>query len=214
MYDLILFDFDFTLVDSSKGIVISIQYALEKLNYNIPTEEEIRQTIGLPLKEAFFSLTDSKNEKKYNLFKHYFMESSQSVMCENTLVFNDTINVLRKLKDDKRSIAIVSAKDKKTIQKIAEQYNFYQFIDIIIGEHEVVNQKPHPEQVQMVLDILNISSNKALYIGDSLIDGYAAKNAFVDFLAITTGTTLRQEFDTVPYIGVATCLQDVLFFIK
>lgn len=214
MYDLILFDFDFTLVDSSKGIVISIQYALEKLNYNIPTEEEIRHTIGLPLKDAFFSLANSKSEKKYNLFKHYFMESSQNIMCENTSLFNDTIDVLKKLKDDKRDIAIVSAKDKKTIKKIAEQYNFSQFIDIIIGEHEVVNQKPNPEQVQMVLDILNIPFNNALYIGDSLIDAYTAKNASVDFLAITTGTTLMEQFDAVPCIGVATCLQDALLFIK
>lgn len=213
MYDLILFDFDFTLVDSSRGIVASIQYALERLKYSVPSDDTIKNTIGLPLKDAFFGLSGVKSEKQYNLFKHYFMESSQKVMCQSTVLFKDTVDTLRKLKEDKRRLAIVSAKDKKTIYKIAEQHSFLEFIDIIIGEHEVVNQKPHPEQVQMVLEILNIPADNALYVGDSLIDGYAAKNASVNFLAVATGMTLPQQFDAVPCVGVVSSLKEILSFI-
>lgn len=214
MYRLILFDFDFTLVDSSKGIIKSIKYALRKNQYCIPSDSNIRNTIGLPLKDAFFTLCDTTDEKKYNLFKHFFMESSREVMCKNTAVFDDTIFTLQQLKKRGLKIAIVSAKDKKTIQKIAEQYDFLKYIDMIVGEHEVINLKPHPDQVQMVLDVLGIAATDTLYIGDNLIDGLTAERASVDFLALTTGTTTEHQFKEITTIGIVSRLKELLVYIE
>lgn len=213
MYELFLFDFDFTLVDSSQGIVDCIQYSLKKIQCTIPSDKDIRDTIGLPLKDAFKKLTGIREETQYNLFRNFFMERSRNTMCRHTRIFSDTVSTLKTIKANKRKIAIVSAKDKKTICKIAEKYRFLDSIDIIVGEHEVINQKPHPEQVRMVLNFLNITPDKALYVGDSLIDCVTAKNANVDFIAVATGTTLPKQFSNMPCISVVPCLKDIIPYI-
>ncbi len=52
-YRTMLFDFDYTLGDSSRGIVMSVNAALTALNYPVPEPKDIRQTIGLSLNETF-----------------------------------------------------------------------------------------------------------------------------------------------------------------
>lgn len=47
MFIAIIFDFDYTLGDSTKGIVLSVNYALEKLGFSLKDKEEIKNTIGL-----------------------------------------------------------------------------------------------------------------------------------------------------------------------
>ena len=53
MYSVVLFDFDFTLVDSSEGIIACIKYAFRKMGKSIPDDEKIRKTIGMSLDDAF-----------------------------------------------------------------------------------------------------------------------------------------------------------------
>ena len=59
----IIFDFDYTLGDSTNGIALSINYALEKLGYALPPIEDIKKTIGLSLTETYFAL----------IFSHFTM---------------------------------------------------------------------------------------------------------------------------------------------
>ena len=54
----IFFDFDYTLGDSTKGIVLSVNFARKKLGYQEKGLEEIKRTVGLSLKETHFALTN------------------------------------------------------------------------------------------------------------------------------------------------------------
>ena len=56
MVKAVIFDFDYTLGDSSNGIALSINYALERLGYEAQKMDAIRKTIGLSLKETFFEV--------------------------------------------------------------------------------------------------------------------------------------------------------------
>lgn len=53
----VLFDFDYTLADTSVGIVNSFHYAFDRLNIERKEEASIKKTIGMPLKAAFTALT-------------------------------------------------------------------------------------------------------------------------------------------------------------
>ena len=48
-----LFDFDYTLADATNGIVESVNHDLSKMNFSLPSREEIRRTIGMSLIESF-----------------------------------------------------------------------------------------------------------------------------------------------------------------
>ena len=61
MLKAIIFDFDYTLGDSTNGIALSINYALEKLGYEAKELTTIKKTIGLSLKDTYTVLTKRKN---------------------------------------------------------------------------------------------------------------------------------------------------------
>ena len=80
MYKAFIFDFDYTLGDSTEGIVQSVLFALSQLHEGSRTTEEIRRTIGLSLKDTYFTLTSNMSEEKADLFAKYFKQKADEVM--------------------------------------------------------------------------------------------------------------------------------------
>ena len=57
-YRAVLFDFDYTLGDSTKGIVLSANAALQRMGLEAQSEEAIRRTVGLSLRDTYRALTE------------------------------------------------------------------------------------------------------------------------------------------------------------
>ena len=182
-FSLYLFDFDYTLVDSSEGIVKCFNHAFNQINLPELDAHIIQNTIGDTLENSFFVLTGIKNTNDFEIFKKHFMDYSYKYMHDNVILYEDTINTLSKLKADNKKIGIISSKDRFTIEKIAKKFNFYHYIDIIVGEDDTMLKKPFPNQIFLALDRLNIKCEDTIYIGDSLIDAQTAYNAKIPFLA-------------------------------
>lgn len=79
MIKAVIFDFDYTLGDSTNGIVLSVNYALEQLGHSVRDVAEIRKTIGLSLKETYLVLTSRRDldeaEQFAGLFRKKQMKS-------------------------------------------------------------------------------------------------------------------------------------------
>ena len=73
------------------------------------------------------------------------------------------------------------------------------FFDVIVGGDDVKNPKPHPEALIKAVSSLGAAKKDVLYIGDSIIDARTAERAGIDFFAVTTGTTTREDFYPVSY---------------
>lgn len=209
-----LFDFDYTLVNSSVGIVISFNYALREIGYPSRESDEIKKTIGQSLEMAFYNLTGSHNHDEFLIFKEYFMKSSKRCMSDCTEIYEGVISILCKLKRQNKKIGIISSKDHFTIEEISKQNNFLQYIDIIIGEDDVIEQKPNPEAVYLAADKLNANYSEILYIGDSIGDAQTAQNAHVDFLPVISGTTKAEEFAPYKKVGLINNLYEIQNYMK
>lgn len=190
----IIFDFDYTLGDSTNGIVLSITYALEKLGYAIPPIDIIKKTIGLSLIETYAELTAKDNDEEAELFKNYFIEKADEVMVASARLYDGVLDVLRHLKEKGYCTGIVTTKFSYRIEKILYKYDANDLIDIIVGADNVKVEKPNPEGLNYAVDQLGISKNNVIYIGDSFVDAQTAKNANVRFAGVLTGTTTYETF--------------------
>ena len=207
-YDAYIFDFDYTLADATEPVVGSFLYALEKMNLQKSSRQDIINTIGIPIGESYTILTGDDSEEGIELFKKYQKEKSDEITVPNTVFIGDAKEVLQILKNRGKKIGIVSSRWGQRINDIFENLNSRELIDFIIGTEHVKNYKPNPEGLFKMIDM--IDAKNPLYIGDSYIDAQAAQNAKIDFVGVTTGTTSREKLESYPHISVLDDLKDIL----
>lgn len=213
MFKAIIFDFDYTLGDSTNGVVLSVNYALEKLGFDIKNIEEIRKTIGLSLKETFSVLTGSDNGEEAEKFSKYFKEKADSVMVDNTELYDDVKEVLRNLKNKGYKIGIVTTKFHYRIEQILNRFRAEDLVDLIVGAEDVKIEKPSPEGLLWAVDNFQLEKSDILYVGDSLVDAKTAENAQINFAGVLTGTTGADEFQVHRNIFIGEQIRDVYEFI-
>ena len=207
-YDAYIFDFDYTLADATEPVVQSFLYALEKMNLQKSSRQDIINTIGIPIGESYTILTGDDSEEGIELFKKYQKEKSDEITVPNTAFIGDAKEVLQILKNRGKKIGIVSSRWGQRINDIFENLNSRELIDFIIGTEHVENYKPNPEGLFKMIDM--IDAKNPLYIGDSYIDAQAAQNAKIDFVGVTTGTTSKEKLESYPHISVLDDLKDIL----
>ncbi len=197
-----LFDFDYTLGDSTDGIVISVNYALQSMGYRAENTERIRRTIGMTLENTFGSLTGSDDKERAKSFAKYFREKADKVMTDNSIIYPDALKALPKLRENFR-IGVVTTKYHYRIEQILDKFGMTGVVDVIIGSEDVKLSKPAPDGILKAAAALGLSKKDILYIGDNVIDAAAADNAGVDFAAVLTGTSSESDFERYPHIFAA-----------
>ena len=207
-YDAYIFDFDYTLADATEPVVGSFLYALEKMNLQKSSRQDIINTIGIPIGESYTILTGDDSEEGIELFKKYQKEKSDEITVPNTVFIGDAKEVLQILKNRGKKIGIVSSRWGQRINDIFENLNSRELIDFIIGTEHVENYKPNPEGLFKMIDMMD--AKNPLYIGDSYIDAQAAQNAKIDFVGVTTGTTSREKLESYQHVAVLDNLKDIL----
>ena len=194
-YLAVIFDFDYTLADSSEGVYECVSYALKEMGYDCPGYEKICRTIGLPLSEIFAVLTNNSLTSDAEIFRKLFKERADQIMVDGTIIFNEVRPLFEYLAFKGIKCGIVSTKYRYRIKNVLDRDGLGNCVDIIVGGEDVANFKPDPEGLLKAIECLNLRKEDCLFIGDSLVDAETAKNAEVDFVAVLTGTTKGVEFE-------------------
>ena len=97
-YKTYLFDFDYTLADSSRGIVKCFRIVLTRHQYLTVTDEAIKRTIGKTLEESFSILTGITDPEQLESFRQEYRLEADVHMNVNTRLFPDTLSTLKELK--------------------------------------------------------------------------------------------------------------------
>ena len=198
-YTTYLFDFDYTLVDSSRGIVLCFRNVLERHEHTDITDEQIKRTIGKTLEESFSILTGIEDTNTLAQYRKEYVKEADEHVNANTVLFPETIHVLQELKAQGAKIGIVSTKYRYRIEELVEKYFPKGFFDIIIGGEDVKEMKPSPQGILKALKKLRRNRKETLYIGDSTVDAQAAFHAKVDFVGVLNGMTTREELESYPH---------------
>lgn len=198
-YGIYLFDFDYTLADSSRGIVICFRNVLTRHGHTNVTDESIKRTIGKTLEDSFSILTGITDKDTLASYKKEYVKEADTHMTANTKFFPETVTVLKALKEKGAKIGIISTKYRYRINEMVNQHFPKKFFDIIIGGEDVKKAKPSPQGLLKALRRLHCKKKDTLYIGDSIVDAQTAQLAGVDFVGVLNGMTTREELAIYRY---------------
>ena len=200
MLDAVIFDFDYTLVDSSAGIIHCVNYALTSMGYAEETPERIRSTIGLSLPDTFawFKGPDEAGEET---FARLFVEHADRVMVENTVLFPSVPQTITALRSMDVTLAIVSTKYRHRIEPVLRQEHLREAFEVIIGGNDVTNHKPHPESLLLALRKLG-EPKAVVYVGDSVTDARTAQRAGLPFVGVLSGVTTEASLGAYQPVAV------------
>lgn len=206
-YNAYLFDFDYTLADSSRGIVMCFRRVLERHHYSQVTDNEIKRTIGKTLENSFSILTGVTDTDTLAAYKKEYVKEADVYMTANTFLFPETAEVLNGLKKRGTKIGIISTKFRYRIMELLSKHFPTDFFDIIVGGEDVKTAKPSPEGLIFAMQRLGCSKEETLYIGDSTVDAETAQAGGTDFAGILHGATTREELEAYPHTVVADSLR-------
>ncbi len=188
-YAALLFDFDYTLADSSEGVVECVSYAFGQLGEPCPPAAAIRATIGLSLEETYRALTVRESAAGAAGFRAFFVQRADQVMTACTRIYPSVRPALERLTERGMRLGIVSTKFRYRIEAILGRDGLREFFALVIGGEDVRQPKPDPAGVLEALRRLGVDAGRAAYIGDSEVDGQTASRAGIDFMAVLTGAT-------------------------
>ena len=181
---LIMFDMDGTLIDSGLAITNTINYVRVNLGFEKLEKDYILEKVNDPAINSaeFFYGTKEFTPQQTKLFEEYY-----NIHCLTDLAVYDGIS---KLIDDLSkdfTLAVATNANSAYAYKMLNHVELGHHFKTILGYDSVKNPKPHPEMVNKILDIHNISNKNAQLIGDSHKDIMAATRAGVDSVLVNWG---------------------------
>ena len=202
----IIFDFDYTLADSSRGVIECINFALDRLGLPLAADADIRKTIGLSLTDALTTLVGKEYDRHTDTFTRLFVERADEVMTDMTELFDVVPETVAALRNLGIQLGIVTLKYRYRIESVLKRDHLSDAFDVIIGFEDVSVQKPDPSGLLAAVEKLNCVRRNCLYVGDSVTDAKTAQRADIDFIPVLSGVTPRAAFDDY---NVYTILEDV-----
>lgn len=197
-----LFDFDYTLADSSAGAVDCMRHALAALGLPDVDPATCARTIGLSLPETLIALAGEENAHLGPEFLRLFMLRADEVLVARTVIYPESAQVLASLGLLGYRRGIVSTKCRFRIEQTLVRDGLSHLVEVIVGGEDVVAHKPAPDSLLLAMERLGALASDAFYVGDSLVDAEAAQAAGIAFVAVTSGHTPADAF--APYAPWAT----------
>ncbi len=192
--ELVIFDWDGTLMDSTAKIVTCFQKAAEDIKLTVPESESVRQIIGLSLDHAFEILFPGiSSEQKVVLFKNYrihFIEKDDTPMP----LFDGAVECLETLRENNIKLAVATGKARIGLQRVMAISNLEHYFEDSICADEAMG-KPHPEMLQVLLQRFNLQAEQAIMIGDTEHDLEMAHNANMRKIAVSHGAHSIEQLE-------------------
>ncbi len=191
-YDAVIFDLDGTLLDTLKDLTDSLNVVLERYHLPVHTEDEVRRFVGNGIPKLIErAIPDGTGHPQYREILQDFKEYYGEHCMDATEPYPGIPALLGWLKKEGYKTAIVSNKADFAVKKLKQVY-FRDQILTAIGEREGIRKKPAPDTVLQALKELEVSPERAVYIGDSDVDVETALNSGMDGIAVSWGFRSRE----------------------
>lgn len=188
-FDLIVFDWDGTLMDSAAAIVRAMQAACGDLGLPEPPEERARHVIGLGLRDALEHAVPELQAADYPRMVERYRFHYLSADHELTL-FPGTQEMVRELADMGRLLGVATGKSRVGLNRALDHSRLGGLFHSTRCADECFS-KPHPAMLEEIMDELGVRRGRTLMVGDTTHDLNMARNAGVAGLAVSFGAHPR-----------------------
>lgn len=189
---LIVFDWDGTLMDSVAHIVASLQNAITELNLEPKTDTEVKNIIGLGLREALLALypqaTDIELTALVKRYREHFFDKQNNP----SELFTGAKDLIIELDANDYFLAVATGKGRNGLDKVLAETGMGKYFPITRCADEA-HSKPHPQMMLDIIDYFGIDANEAIMVGDTEYDLQMANNAAAQSVAVTYGVHEKQR---------------------
>ncbi len=190
-FELLVFDWDGTLMDSAAAITSSLRTACADLELPVPSEERARYVIGLGLTDALKYLLPDFPATGYpallERYRYHFLRQDRE-----TTLFQGAPEMLRALHDAGFILAVATGKSRRGLDRALDATGLEKVFHATRCGDEGF-PKPHPGMLLWLLEELNVPRERALMIGDTSHDMEMAQAAEVPRLGVAYGAHPREN---------------------
>lgn len=183
---LVVFDWDGTLMDSEARIVDCMRAAIEDLALAPRTRQQIAEIIGLGLVEALTILYPQGSPTEHaaltERFRYHFIEASPTP----STLFPGVEEMLAELNEQGHFLAVATGKGRHGLDQILKETGTGRYFHVTRCADESFS-KPHPQMLHEIMGHLGVDARDTLMIGDTEYDLQMANSAGVQSLAVSYG---------------------------
>ena len=182
--ELIIFDLDGTLVDSSVDITNALNYALNPYGFKPLTVEETVKLVGEGITRLVEKVLGERRDIKEQVLER-FLNFYSDHLTENTRPFPGVVETLDQLDGYRK--AVISNKREALSRRLLEELGMARYFNYILGSDSTSAKKPSPQPVLEVLKREGLSPDRAVMVGDSNLDIEAGNKAGVITVGVGYG---------------------------
>jgi len=194
-FDLLVFDWDGTLLDSAAAIVGAIQAACRDLDLPEPSDERARHVIGLGLGDALRHAVPELPETCYpqmvDRYRYHYLSRDYELQ-----LFDGAAALIVELADAGFRLAVATGKSRQGLDRALRASGLGRYFQASRCADECCS-KPHPQMLEELMAAFLVPCERTLMIGDTTHDLQMAKNAGVGALAVSYGAHSAAALDTL-----------------
>lgn len=184
-FDLIAFDWDGTLFDSTAIIARCIQNAVRDVGGVVPSDQDAAYVIGMGLTQALAHAAPDVPESKYPelgaRYRHHYLKHASDVS-----LFKGVLVMLADLKARQHWLAVATGKSRRGLDEALQTVDLQGLFNGSRTADETAG-KPHPRMLHELMQEFGTTPARTLMIGDTTHDLQMALNAGCPSVGVSYG---------------------------
>lgn len=193
-YDLVIWDLDGTLLDTSEGILSSAKYVIEKEGLALPSEDIMKTYIGPPIQNSFLATLHVAKDKSLYMaerFRQHYKKYDLYKACP----YGGIKNLLQAIKNNGIKQAVATYKRDDYAYAIIEKFGMAEYMDCVCGS-DFEGKLTKTDIIAKAIDNIGFRPSKRIVmIGDTDNDLFGAEDVGIDFIGVKYGFGFKSKLE-------------------
>lgn len=210
MLKAVLFDFDGTLLDTSKAIIEGFKYIIGKYRPDIYTDDDsfYYYFLGPSFKESIPKYFPNQDHEL--VVNEYRTACLPYMNKEHINLFKDVKDTLKKLKEKGIKLGICTSRILYSTKQMLKEFEILDYFDVIVGFDSGVELKPKPDQLIYAMDKLGVNNTETIYIGDHKHDVKSGVSANVKTYVVEYSMHNKEELLQEGAVNIIHSIAEIL----